>query len=202
MVATVGNTPLIRLNHVTAGLDAEICVKAEFFNPLFSVKDRIGKAMIEAAEKDGSLKPGGLIIEPTSGNTGIALAFIARSKGYRLHPDHAREHVDRAPRAAAPAGCGNRAHPARPRHERRHRDGEETAGGKSRRVRPRPVRQSGQPAGPPRDDRRGNLARHGRPDRRVRRRCRHRRHDHRRRRGFEIPRRLQGSSPWSRPPAR
>jgi cysteine synthase len=83
MAATVGNTPLIRLNHVTAGLGAEICVKAEFFNPLFSVKDRIGKSMIEAAEKDGSLKPGGLIIEPTSGNTGIALAFIARAKGYR-----------------------------------------------------------------------------------------------------------------------
>lgn len=83
MVATVGNTPLIRLNHLTKGLDAEVCVKAEFFNPLFSVKDRIGKYMIEAAEKDGSLKPGGLIIEPTSGNTGIALAFIARAKGYR-----------------------------------------------------------------------------------------------------------------------
>jgi cysteine synthase len=83
MVATIGNTPLIRLNHVTAGLDAEICVKAEFFNPLFSVKDRIGRAMIEAAERDGQLKPGGLIIEPTSGNTGIALAFIARAKGYR-----------------------------------------------------------------------------------------------------------------------
>lgn len=83
MVATIGNTPLIRLNKLTEGLDAEICVKAEFFNPLFSVKDRIGKAMIEAAEKDGSLKPGGLIIEPTSGNTGIALAFVARAKGYR-----------------------------------------------------------------------------------------------------------------------
>ncbi|MBC8126106.1 MAG: cysteine synthase A [Gloeobacteraceae cyanobacterium ES-bin-144] len=83
MVATVGNTPLIRLNHITKGLEAEVCVKAEFFNPLFSVKDRIGKAMIEAAERDGSLKPGGTIIEPTSGNTGIALAFIARSKGYR-----------------------------------------------------------------------------------------------------------------------
>ena len=83
MVATVGNTPLIRLNHLTKGLEAEVCVKAEFFNPLFSVKDRIGKAMIEAAERDGSLKPGGTIIEPTSGNTGIALAFIARSKGYR-----------------------------------------------------------------------------------------------------------------------
>lgn len=83
MVDTVGNTPLIRLNTITEGLDAEICVKGEFFNPLFSVKDRIGKAMIEAAEKDGSLQPGGLIIEPTSGNTGIALAFVARAKGYR-----------------------------------------------------------------------------------------------------------------------
>jgi len=84
MVATVGNTPLVRLNHITQGLHAEIFVKAEFFNPLFSVKDRIGKSMIEAAEKDGSLKPGGLIIEPTSGNTGIALAFVARAKGYRV----------------------------------------------------------------------------------------------------------------------
>lgn len=83
MVATVGNTPLIRLNKLTQGLDAEVCVKAEFFNPLFSVKDRIGKSMIEAAERDGTLKPGGLIIEPTSGNTGIALAFVARAKGYR-----------------------------------------------------------------------------------------------------------------------
>jgi cysteine synthase len=83
MVATVGNTPLIRLNKLTKGLNAEVLLKAEFFNPLFSVKDRIGKSMIEAAEKDGSLKPGGLIIEPTSGNTGIALAFVARAKGYR-----------------------------------------------------------------------------------------------------------------------
>jgi cysteine synthase len=83
MVATIGNTPLIRLNHITAGLEAEVLVKAEFFNPLFSVKDRIGKSMIEAAERDGTLQPGGLIIEPTSGNTGIALAFVARAKGYR-----------------------------------------------------------------------------------------------------------------------
>lgn len=83
LVETVGNTPLVKLNHITEGLEAEVLVKAEFFNPLFSVKDRIGRSMIEAAEKDGSLKPGGTIIEPTSGNTGIALAFVARAKGYR-----------------------------------------------------------------------------------------------------------------------
>ncbi len=83
LVETVGNTPLIKLNSVTKGLDAEVLVKAEFFNPVFSVKDRIGRSMIEAAEKDGLLKPGGTIIEPTSGNTGIALAFVARAKGYR-----------------------------------------------------------------------------------------------------------------------
>ena len=80
MVETVGNTPLVRLNTITNGCKAEVVVKAEFFNPLFSVKDRIGMAMIEAAEADGSLKPGGTIIEPTSGNTGIALAFVARAK--------------------------------------------------------------------------------------------------------------------------
>ena len=83
LVDTIGNTPLVRLNHVTKGLGAEILLKAEFRNPLFSVKDRIGKAMIEAAEREGKLKSGGLIIEPTSGNTGIALAFVARAKGYR-----------------------------------------------------------------------------------------------------------------------
>mgnify|MGYP000215062583 FL=1 len=83
LVETVGNTPLVKLNNVTKGLEAEILVKAEFFNPLFSVKDRIGRSMVEAAEKDGLLKPGGTIIEPTSGNTGIALAFVARAKGYR-----------------------------------------------------------------------------------------------------------------------
>ena len=83
MVDTVGNTPLIRLNELTKGLKAEVLVKGEFFNPLFSIKDRIAKAMIEDAEQSGKLKPGGVIIEPTSGNTGIGLAFIARSKGYK-----------------------------------------------------------------------------------------------------------------------
>ncbi len=81
---TVGGTPLVRLNRITEGLDAEIYLKCEFFNPLGSVKDRIGKAMIEAAERSGLLKPGGLVVEPTSGNTGIALAFVCAAKGYKL----------------------------------------------------------------------------------------------------------------------
>lgn len=83
---TIGATPLVRVNRLGAahGVQAEILGKLEFFNPLASVKDRIGAAMIEAAEADGLLKPGAVIVEPTSGNTGIALAFVAAAKGYRL----------------------------------------------------------------------------------------------------------------------
>lgn len=84
VVASVGRTPLIKLNRIASGVPATIALKGEFFNPLGSVKDRIGAAMIEAAEKDGRLAPGTTIIEPTSGNTGIALAFVAAAKGYPL----------------------------------------------------------------------------------------------------------------------
>ena len=81
---TIGNTPLIRLNRVTEGLDATVVAKVESFNPLGSVKDRIGVSMIEAAEKAGHIKNDTIILEPTSGNTGIALAFVCASRGYRL----------------------------------------------------------------------------------------------------------------------
>jgi len=84
IISTVGLTPLIKLNRITDGAPATIALKSEFFNPLGSVKDRIGYAMIAAAERQGILTPKTTIIEPTSGNTGIALAFVAAAKGYKL----------------------------------------------------------------------------------------------------------------------
>lgn len=84
VVATVGRTPLIKLNRIAASVPANIYVKAEYFNPCSSVKDRIGRAMIEAAERDGLIGPASVIVEPTSGNTGIALAFVCAQRGYKL----------------------------------------------------------------------------------------------------------------------
>lgn len=84
IVDTVGNTPLVKVNRTAADVGADIYLKCEFFNPLASVKDRIGRAMIEAAERAGKLSADSIVIEPTSGNTGIALAFVCAAKGYKL----------------------------------------------------------------------------------------------------------------------
>jgi cysteine synthase len=83
IIGTVGGTPLVKLNNIVKDVDAEIYLKCEFFNPLASVKDRIGMSMIDAAERDGQLTQDTVVLEPTSGNTGIALAFICAAKGYR-----------------------------------------------------------------------------------------------------------------------
>ena len=84
IVETVGRTPLVKLNRITQGVEATIAIKCEFFNPLGSVKDRIGMSMIEAAEQAGIINLNTVIVEPTSGNTGIALAFVCAAKGYKL----------------------------------------------------------------------------------------------------------------------
>ena len=78
-----GNTPLVRLNRITDGAEATVYAKLEFYNPTSTVKDRIGIAMVDAAEKSGALKPGGTIVEATSGNTGIALAMVGAARGYK-----------------------------------------------------------------------------------------------------------------------
>ena len=162
---TIGETPLVRLSRIGAGLSPQIVAKLEFFNPGGSIKDRVAIRMIEAAERDGRLSPGGTIIEPTSGNTGTGLAIAARLKGYRViavMPDKmSKEKIDllRAygaevvvtPTDVAPDSPQVLLPRRRPAHPR-----------DPGRLPAQPVRQPGQPADPLRDDRPGAVA----PDRR------------------------------------
>ena len=97
LMHAVGGTPLVRLNTIGRGLPGVIAAKIESMNPLGSVKDRIGVAMIQAAEAQGLITPDTLIVEPTSGNTGIALAFVCGGQKIPPHPHHARDHEPGAP---------------------------------------------------------------------------------------------------------
>src|SRR3954462_8600104 len=109
VVELIGNTPLVRLRNVSAGIEATILAKIEYFNPGGSVKDRIALRMVEDAEKTGLLRPGGTIVEPTSGNTGVGLALVAQRRGYRcvfVCPDKVSEDKQNVLRAYGAEGVG------------------------------------------------------------------------------------------------
>ena len=134
IVETIGNTPLVRIPRIAAeeGITADICLKLEFFNPIASVKDRIGVNMILALEADGRLKPGGTVIEPTSGNTGIALAFMCAARGYKLILTMPESMSIERRKMLAYLGAELVADAAREGHERRHRPRQGIAGGDTR----------------------------------------------------------------------
>src|SRR6201987_6150164 len=192
----IGNTPLVRLNRVTDGAGADVVAKLESFNPANSVKDRLGVALIDAAEEAGLLKPDTIILEPTSGNTGIALAQVAAARGYRLvltMPETMsverrklllayRGGLSLTPR---PEGRRRRTHPdPGPRgHSWRDRQGRRAGQNRSTLFCPAAIRESGQSRDLPKDHRRRGVARHRRQDRHFRVRSRHRRHHHRCRAG-------------------
>ena len=182
----IGNTPLVRLSRFTGDTPGILVGKLEAFSPGFSVKDRIGVAMIEDAEAAGLIQPGvTTIVEPTSGNTGIALAWVAAAKGYRLiltMPESMsleRRVLLLGYRRGVGAHAGVRGDVGRgaPSRADRRRDGE--------RLDAAAIPEPGQPGDSPADDRRRALGGHRWQDRHSRRRHRHRRHHHRRRTGAE-----------------
>ena len=160
---TIGNTPLIRLRRVTAGCAATVLAKLENFNPLWSVKDRIGVAMIDAAELAGKIKPDTVIVEPTSGNTGIALAFTCAARGYKLMvtmPESMSMERRRLLKAfgaeivLTPASEGMPGSGPTGRGDRQEQP---------QRLHAPAVQEPRQSRDPPQDHRRGDLARHRRP---------------------------------------
>ena len=115
ILGTIGRTPLVRLNHIGRGLRCTLVAKVEFFNPGGSIKDRIALNIIEAAEREGRLKPGGTVVEATSGNTGVGLAIVVRHQGLQVHLRHARQDERRKNPPAARVRVQGRHHPHRRR---------------------------------------------------------------------------------------
>ena len=154
----IGNTPMVDISALSPNPRVAIVTKLEGWNPGGSVKDRAAKAMVEEAEKDGSLRPGQQIIESSSGNTGIALAMIAKVKGYPAQDRAARERVGRAPPAARVVGRGDHRLAGLGGLQRGHAPGPGAGRRASRVVVSLPVRQPGQPQDPLREHRSRDLA--------------------------------------------
>ena len=181
ITSAVGDTPLVRLNALTEGLGGEVLVKLEFYNPGSSVKDRLGIALVDAAEASGELQPGGTIVESTSGNTGIALALFGAARGYRviltMPASMSKERRTLLKAYGAELVLTDPYKGMTEAVQTAERIAAETPGA----VLAHQFEQPRERRDPPPHDRGGDLARHRRPRRLLRRRIGDRRHDHGRR---------------------